>query len=68
MAKSLFASLPRRTAKMAIKIQQLSDDFQCRETNNPYRIGNIRENLNDYQKGFMTPHYNRRIDIGLVMI
>ncbi|XXG44724.1 hypothetical protein AAC387_Pa01g4449 [Persea americana] len=63
MAKSLFASLPRRTPKMAIKIQQLSDDFQCRETNSPYRIGNIRENLNDYQKGFMTPHYNRRIDI-----
>lgn len=67
-AKSLFASLPRRTPKMAITIQQLSDDFQCRETNSPCRIGNIRGKFNDFQKAFMIPRYHRSIDIGLVMI
>ncbi|KAK9269633.1 hypothetical protein L1049_001410 [Liquidambar formosana] len=64
MAKSLFASLPHRTPKNLVIVQQQSDGFATEEGNNFHKLGDSHGHFHEFHKTFSS-HGHNHINIGL---
>lgn len=66
MAKSLFASLPQRTPKNSVVIQQQNDGSLMEEGNNCHKLGNIQGNFHEFHESFSSQSHSK-FTIGLHM-
>lgn len=64
MAKSLFASLPRKIIQKAVLFHPQKDDFVIEGGNKFHRLGDIQGPIHEFQNAFII-HKNHNINIGL---